>query len=158
MKIIRDILFKTPTATWILIAILMGISYSIGVLRKGNYVRSSGLTLPVTFTERFVKRVGNDTYVLFNVKIDGSYFKKNVRAIKGNFVYTDLFDKFIMDTKSNIEESFTKDNPIVSTSIGFKQGSIDSPKKVVEVTVLKYMKIYYKVKTVIYEDGTAEEF
>lgn len=87
-----------------------------------------------------------------------SNLSKSTRAVKGNLEFADLFGEVGFTLKVVINDALRPGRQVFVSGTGFEYNQFLDPHDWMRATPFKDMKITLKVKSIIYADGTTEQF
>ncbi|MHB9102659.1 MAG: hypothetical protein ACYC2E_14215 [Sulfuricella sp.] len=107
--------------------------------------------------KRYVKEK-YQAYIYFDLSFTIANLQKPARAIKGSLNLTDLFDEKIMGISYSIDRSVNPGDTFSEYGTGFKYNQFMTEHTRVNQTELSNMKASYTVESILYQDGTREDF
>jgi hypothetical protein len=99
-----------------------------------------------------------ESFIYFDLSFTAANLKKPSRAIKGTLNITDLFGEKIMGIGWTIDRPMTPGESASEYGTGFKYNQFRSEHAKVNQTDLANLKASFTVESVIYDDGTREDF
>jgi len=128
--------------------------------KKGNL--SSEIIQPIVTNKRFQSSdvsIGiYESAIWWDIKYKAVKLKKPTRAIKGILKFYDLFGELKFPINVTINEELFPNKEIFQQGIGFNYNQFMDTHKWMKNESLKNMKITLDVRTIIYKDGTIENF
>ena len=107
------------------------------------------------------KRVVKEKYgegIYFDFEYTGDKIKQATRAIKGSLNFNDLFGETKMSLGATIDRSLSQGQSIAESGKGFEYNQFRSEHHWIRDTDLSNMAATFTVKSILYEDGTKEDF
>jgi len=96
--------------------------------------------------------------LFWNLSLTAVGLKKDSRAIKGQLEFYDLFGEYKFGINYTINRPLKKDAEYTQSGTGFKLNEFLPKHTWMRNTALKDMKILFRVKQIIYSDGSTEKF
>lgn len=96
--------------------------------------------------------------IWFDITWDTANLPKATRAVKGILIMADLFGDEKNRIKWTINDSLTPNGSFSEAGVGFEYNQFRSSHEWVRQTNFSDMTFKYQVKSIIYQDGTSEEF
>lgn len=98
------------------------------------------------------------SYIYFDLTFTATNLKKPARAIKGTLNLTDLFDEKIMAIEYPIERLVGTGETFTESGTGFKYNQFKDEHIRVNQIEQGNLKATYAVESILYQDGTREDF
>lgn len=102
------------------------------------------------------KKYGHGIY--FDLKFTASNLDKPARAIKGSLLINDLFGEKIMAIKWPLNDPIAPNESKTETGTGFDYNQFMSEHQRVRDTSLENLRASFRVDSILYEDGTRQDF
>jgi hypothetical protein len=118
---------------------------------------NKNILIPIITNKRYVKYKYDDN-IWFDITWNTDNLKKKVRAVKGILNFADLFGESKFRIKYTINDSLSPGNYHNEEGIGFEYNQFKDSHKWMRSSDLKDMTFQYNVKSIIYADGTTEQF
>ncbi len=123
--------------------------------------KSTGADISIlipTITNKRFQTYKYDDNIWFDVTWNTDNLKKKTRAVKGVLIFADLFGepKFMINYTVNDPLSPGKSHK--ESGVGFEYNQFKDAHKWMRASELKDMTFQFKVKSIIYADGTTEQF
>ncbi|SFV54441.1 hypothetical protein MNB_SM-4-1698 [hydrothermal vent metagenome] len=126
---------------------------------KSTKVSSDIVEIIVTnkrFQDKDTSRGIYQQAIWWDAEYKAENLKKPARAIKGVIEFADLFGEVHFRLRSTINEPISINKSVKEEGTGFKYNQFMSNHAWMRTTDLKDMKVTFKVRSIIYEDGTTE--
>lgn len=107
--------------------------------------------------KRFTKEK-YENYIYFDLSFSMANLSKPARAIKGSLNFTDLFDEKIMGISYSLDRPVNQGETFSENGTGFKYNQFMTEHKTINQTDISNMKASYTVHSILYQDGTREDF
>ena len=107
------------------------------------------------------KRVVKEKYgegIYFDFEYTGEKLKQATRAIKGSLNFNDLFGETKMSLSATIDKTLSQGQSVAESGKGFKYNQFLSEHHWMRDTDLSNMTATFTVKSILYDDGTREDF
>lgn len=107
------------------------------------------------------KRFAKEKYessIYFDFSFIIANLQKPARAIKGSLNLTDMFDERIMGISYSIDKPVNAGDSFTETGTGFKYNQFREEHQRINQTELQNLKASYTVESILYQDGTREDF
>ena len=124
---------------------------------KPNEIRNSEIIF-VTVTNKRLSTQGYDDYVLFDVSFNPTNLSKSARAVKGTFIFADLFSEVKYRISYTIDDAIHPNSPFLAQGIGIDYNQFMDTHKWFNYNDLEDMTIWFRVDSIIYADGEREDF
>lgn len=102
------------------------------------------------------KKYGHGIY--FDLKFTASNLDKPARAIKGSLLINDLFGETITGIKWPLNDPIAPNESKTETGTGFDYNQFKSEHQRVRDTSLENLRASFRVDSILYEDGTRQDF
>lgn len=102
------------------------------------------------------KKYGHGIY--FDLKFTASNLDKPARAIKGSLLINDLFGETIMAIKWPLNDPIAPNESKTETGTGFDYNQFMSEHQRIRDTSLENLRASFRVDSILYEDGTRQDF
>ena len=127
-------------------------------LHSGEFIVTVALTNKVY---READPINSGTYedvIAWDARYDFSNLPRSTRAIKGILEFSDLFgeQKFLL--QATINEPVAKGSEHTSRGSGFRYNQFRGPDQWMRATDAKDMRVVFRVKQIIYDNGEQAEF
>ena len=96
--------------------------------------------------------------IWWDVTYHAKNLKKTTRAIKGILEFTDLFGETKFKINVTINDKLSPNKELTQKGIGFSYNQFIPSHQWMMSESLKNMKVKFKIKSIIYEDGTIKRF
>jgi hypothetical protein len=107
--------------------------------------------------KQFTKQDYQD-YVFFDIEYTAKGLDKSTRAIKGTLHLQDLFGESKMNLSWTIDKPLAPGGKIVEKGTGFKYNQFTSEHQWVKTSELANMTASFTVRSILYADGTRQDF
>ena len=107
--------------------------------------------------KRFVNQKYQD-YVFFDIEFTASKLQKPARAIKGTLNINDLFGARQFGISWTLDKPINPGESIIEAGQGFKYNQFTDKHQWVRSTDRGNMAVTYTVESILYQDGTREDF
>lgn len=114
--------------------------------------------LQVTLLDKRYNEQDYQDFMSFDVQVKAINLSRPARAIKGVLNFQDLFEEPKLQLKWTIDEPLKPNETLVEKGIGFKYNQFLDSHSWVRSTDVEDMTASYTVKSIIYQDGTREDF
>ncbi len=116
-----------------------------------------GVLVPMITNKRYEKYKYDDN-IWFDITWNTDKLKKPTRAVKGVLIFADLFGEPKFMINKTINDPLTPGKSHKEDGIGFEYNQFTDSHKWMRSSDLKDMTFQYKVTSIIYADGTTEQF
>jgi hypothetical protein len=99
-----------------------------------------------------------EEFMLFDVLWVPQHLTKPTRSIKGALLFEDLFGDVRFGLNVTIDQSIEPGQSVPQKGIGFRYNHLIDKEVWMRTTDLKDMKVEFQVKSILYMDGTREDF
>lgn len=131
-------------------------------LKSQTQDRASSLLVPLLKNKRFqetdVEQRIYDDAIWFDVQWRATGLAKPARAIKGTLIVSDLFGEPKLRIGWTINQSLSPGETFEERSVGFDYNQFKNEHQWMRSTELSDMTFRFRVSSVIFQDGTREEF
>lgn len=124
---------------------------------QGEIDASRTILLPRVSNLRSSKQKYEE-YILFDVLWVAQSLSKPARSIKGVLLFEDLFGEVRFGIKVTVDEPIEPGQSIAQNGVGFEYNQFRDQHKWMRGTNLENMKIEFQVSSILYGDGTREDF
>lgn len=114
--------------------------------------------LDVTLLRKQYAKQDYQDYVFFDVAFTPKGLDKPARAIKGLLRFTDLFGEQKFGLKWTIEKPIAPGTTYTEKGSGFEYNQFTDSHQWVRSTEKENMKVKFRVDSILYEDGTTQNF
>jgi len=111
-----------------------------------------------TITNKRFDKYKYDENIWFDITWNTDNLKKKTRAVKGTLIFADLFGEPKFMINKTINDPLSPNNSHKEDGIGFEYNQFKDSHKWMRSSDLKDMTFQFKVKSIIYADGTTEQF
>ena len=112
-----------------------------------------GLLIPTISRKRYDSQDYQD-YIWFDVTWDTSKLPKPTRAVKGTLIFSDLFGEPHFKIGWIINDPMKPGVNLIEKGVGFKFNQFIDSHQWMLSTDIKDMTVSFKIKSIIYQDGT----
>lgn len=102
------------------------------------------------------KKYGHGIY--FDLKFTAANLEKPARAIKGSLLINDLFGETIMAIKWPLNNPIAPNESQTEAGTGFDYNQFKSEHQRVRDTSIENLRASFRVESILYEDGTRQDF
>jgi len=115
------------------------------------------ILIPTIANKRF-QTYKYDDNIWFDVTWNTDNLKKKTRAVKGVLIFADLFGEPKFMINYTVNDPLTPRKSHKESGVGFEYNQFKDSHKWMRASELKDMSFQFKVKSIIYADGTTEQF
>jgi len=112
----------------------------------------------VTVTNKRLSTQGYDDYVRFDISFNPTNLSKPARAVKGTFIFADLFSEVQYRVSYTIDDAIHPNSPFLAEGIGIEYNQFMDTHRWLNSTDLEDMTIWFVVDSILYEDGERQDF
>ena len=116
------------------------------------------LAFPVRLTKKQLTKQNYQDFIFFDTELTASALKRPSRAIKGQLHVNDLFGETKLTIGWTLEKPLNPGETLVERGKGFHYNQFLEPHQWVNTTSLENMSAAFIVTSILYQDGTREEF
>jgi len=114
--------------------------------------------IDVEMIKKYYKEKNYSEYMLFDMKLHAVGLDKPARTIKGILIFEDSLGELQLTVRWTINEPLGPGQTIEMNGSGFLYNKFKDSHVWVKDTDLKDMKVTFKVRDIVYQDGTSREF
>ena len=111
-----------------------------------------------TITNKRYEKYKYDDNIWFDITWNTDNLKKKTRAVKGVLIFADLFGEPKFMINKTINDPLTPHEAQTEDGVGFEYNQFKDSHKWMRSADLKDMTFKFKVKSIIYADGSKEQF
>lgn len=135
-----------------------GTASSATVNKVANSTMSDKAILVPTITNKRFVEYKYDENIWFDITWNTDNLKKKTRAVKGVLIFADLFGETMFMINKTINDPLSPHELHTEDGIGFEYNQFKDSHKWMRSSDLKDMTFRFEVKSIIYADGTTEQF
>jgi hypothetical protein len=118
--------------------------------------------VPAVFTVRLLKKQftkqSHQDFIFFDTEFTASGLKRPARAIKGQLMLNDLSGETQMTIGWTLNQPLSPGDTLVERAKGFHYNQFLQPHQWVNSTAIENMSPAFAVNSILYQDGTREDF
>jgi hypothetical protein len=131
---------------------------SFSVNKVATSTESDEVILVPTITNKRYEKYKYDDNIWFDITWNTDNLKKKTRAVKGVLIFADLFGEPKFMINKTINAPLSPHKPHTEDGIGFEYNQFKDSHKWMRSSDLKDMTFRFEIKSIIYADGTTEQF
>ena len=114
--------------------------------------------ISVTLLNKEVSQIKYGQGVFFDIKFTASNLEKPARAVKGSLLIKDLFGETIMGLQLPLDNPIALNESQTVIGTGFEYNHFKAEHQRVRDTSLENLRASYQVDSILYEDGTRQDY
>jgi hypothetical protein len=125
--------------------------------KNNNAVKNTEIIF-VTATDKGHRERNFQDFIWFDFTVNPTNLTKTARAVKGQFVFADVFDEVKLRLNYTIDDPLVAGRSTTLDGIGFNYNQFMSDHHWMKSTSLENMNIWFAVDSILYKDGSKEDF
>ena len=116
------------------------------------------LVFPVRLLKKQLTKQNHQDFIFFDAELTASGLNRPSRAIKGELEVNDLFGETKLTIVWTLDRPLNPGGTVLEKGKGFHYNQFLQPHQWVDTTALENMSAAFAVSSILYQDGTREDF